>query len=144
MCIRDSNVSPRYVAKAPVPVDLEKAHSTMFKKVAPPPFAEKTIEKLHQIEEASKEVMRKRPASAVKVSKNVRNYQSTDASTTNQPDNVQSTTTLPEASMRNSQSLMKSPLRRKATYNHNSGVYPHITKLGTQLPLITPLKVKMA
>jgi len=40
--------------------------------------------------------------------------------------------------------MFKSPLRRKATYNHNSGVYPHVTKVGTQLPLITPLKVKMA
>jgi hypothetical protein len=72
-----TNTSPRYVARAPLPVEMEKAHSTMFKKVAPPAppaFAEKTIEKLMQIEEASKEVIKKRPASAVKIAKNIRNY----------------------------------------------------------------------
>ena len=69
-----TNTSPRYVARAPLPLEMEKAHSTMFKKVAPPAFAEKTIEKLMQIEEASKEVIKKRPASAVKIAKNIRNY----------------------------------------------------------------------
>lgn len=44
----------------------------MFKKVAPPPFAEKTIEQLLKIEEASKEVIKKRPASAIKVAKSVK------------------------------------------------------------------------
>lgn len=44
----------------------------MFKKIGPPAFAEATIEQLMKIEEASKEVIKKRPASAIKVSKSVR------------------------------------------------------------------------
>ena len=58
---------------------VERAHSTMFTKTGPPPFAEKTIQKLQ--EQATRLVTKKRPGSGVKINNNKANatqYQTED------------------------------------------------------------------